>query len=58
MKITNVLQSILDGSIREPNKMWVDKSDECYNREIKSQLQNNDIEMHSTHKEGKAALPE
>ena len=36
MKITNVLQSILDGSIRKLNKMWVDKSDECCNREIKS----------------------
>ena len=38
--------------------MWVDKGSELYNRSMKSFLQNNDIEMYSTHNEGKSGIVE
>ena len=34
--ITNAFQKILDESNRKPNKMWVDKDSEFYNRLMKS----------------------
>ena len=51
--ITNDFQVFLDESNRKPNKIWVDKGSEFYNSWMKSFLQNNDIEMYSTHNEGK-----
>ena len=42
----------------KPNKIWVDKDSEFYNRSMKSFLQNNDIEMYSTHNEGKYVFAE
>ena len=33
--ITNVFQKILDESNRKPNKIWVDKGTEFYNRSMK-----------------------
>ena len=56
--ITNVFQKILDESNRKPNKIWVDKGTEFYNRSIKFFLQNNDIEMCSIHNEGKSLVAE
>ena len=37
--ITNAFQKILDESDRKPNKIWVDKGSEFYNRSMKSWLQ-------------------
>ena len=37
--ITNAFQKILDESGRKPNKIWVDKGSEFYNRSMKSWLQ-------------------
>ena len=54
--ITNAFQKVLDESNRKPNKVWVDKSSEFYNRSMKSFLQKNDIEMYSTHNEGKPVI--
>ena len=60
--IGNNFQKSLDESKsggRKPNQIWVD--DECsefYNRSMKSWLQDNDIEMYSTYKEGKFVLAE
>ena len=34
--ITNAFQKILDESNRQPNKTWVDKGSEFYNRSMKS----------------------
>ena len=51
IKITNAFQKTLDQSNCKPNKIWVDKSGEFYNRSMKSILQNNGIEMHSMHNE-------
>ena len=33
--ITNAFQKILDESGRKPNKIWVDKGNEFYNRSVK-----------------------
>ena len=34
--ITNAFRKILDHSNRKPNKIWVDKGSELYNRSMKS----------------------
>ena len=54
--ITNPFQKILKESNRKPNKIWVDKGSEFYNRSMKSWVEKNDIEMYSTHNEGKSAV--
>ena len=56
--IANSFQKILDNSKRKPNKIWVDKGSEFYNRSIKSWLEKIDIEMYSTHNEGKSVVAE
>ena len=56
--ITNAFQKILKESNRKPNKIWVDKGSECYNGSMKSWLEKNDIEMYSTHNEGKSVVAE
>ena len=38
--------------------MWVDKGRELYNRLMKSWLQDNSIEIYSTHHERKSAVAE
>ena len=43
--VTNAFQKIFGESNGKPNKIWVDKGTEFYNRSMKSCLQNNDIEM-------------
>ena len=58
VSIVNAFQSILKKSNRKPNKIWVDKGSEFYNRSMKSWLQKNDIEMYSTHNEGKSVVAE
>ena len=47
--ITNTFQRILEESNHKPNKMWVDRGSEFHNRSVESFLQNNGIEMYSTH---------
>ena len=56
--ITNTFQKILDESNRKPNKICVDKSSEFYNRSRKSWLEQNDMEMYSTHNKGKSVVDE
>ena len=41
----------MDESNCKPNKIWVEKGSEFYNRSMGSFLQNNDIEIYSTHNE-------
>ena len=55
--IINAFQN-LDESNRKPNKIWVDKCSEFYNRSIKSWLEKNDIGMYSTHNEIKSVVAE
>ena len=52
--IANPFQKLLDKSNRKQNKIWADKGSEFYNRSMKSFLQNNNIEMYSTHNQGKS----
>ena len=51
-------KKILDDSKRKPDKIWVDKGSEFYNRSMKSWLQDNDIVMYATHNEGKSVVDE
>ena len=57
IKITNNFQNNF-WWVYSPNKIWVDKRSEFYSRPIKSWLQNNGTEMHSTHNEGKSFVAE
>ena len=45
-------------SNRKPNKIWVDKGSECFNRSMKSCLEKNDIKMYSTHSERNSVVAE
>ena len=56
--ITNAFLNFLKESNRKPNKIWVDKSSEFYNRSMKSFLQNNNIELYLTYNEGKFVVAE
>ena len=47
---------MLKKSKRKPNRIWVDKCGEFYNRSMKSWLEKNDIEMYSTNNEGKSVV--
>ena len=55
ISIVNAFQIILKQSNCKPNKIWVDKGSEFYNS-FKKWLQDNNIEMYSTHNEGKSAI--
>ena len=56
--ITNAFQRVLKESKRNPDKIWVDKGSEFYNRSRKSWLEKNSIEMYSTNSEGKSVVAE
>ena len=56
--IVNAFQSILEYSKRKPNQIWVDQGSEFYNTHFKKWLKDNNIEMYSTHNEGKFAVAE
>ena len=56
--IVNVFQSTLDSSKIKPNKIWVDQGSEFYNTHFKKWLKDNNIEMYSTHNEGKSVVAE
>ena len=58
VSIVNAFQKNFGDSKRKPNKIWVDKRSEFYNRSMKSWLQDNDISMYSTHNEGKSVVAE
>ena len=54
--ITNAFQTVLNEPERKPNKIRVDKGSAFYNNSIKSWLQENNIEMYSTHNEEKSVV--
>ena len=43
-----------DKSTRKPNKIWVQKDTERYNKSIKSWLKDNGLKNYSAHNEGKS----
>ena len=51
--ITNDFKKVLTESNRKPNKIWIDKGSEFYNRSMKSWLQDNVIGIYSINDEGK-----
>ena len=56
--IANAFQSILDNSKRKPNKTWTDQGSESSNTHLKKWLKDNNIQMYSTHNEGKSVVAE
>ena len=62
--ITNAFQKILKESNRreaksegrKSDKIWTDKRSEFHNRSMHSWLEKNDIEMYSSHNEGKSFI--
>ena len=56
--IVDAFQKILKESNRKPNKIWVDKGSEFYNKSFKKWLKDNDIEMYSIHNKGKSVVAE
>ena len=56
--ITSNFQNILDELKCNPNKRWIDKSSEFYNRSITTWPGKNNIEMYSPHHEGKSVIAE
>ena len=56
--IIHAFQKISDETNCKPNKMWIDKGSEFYNRSMKSWLQDNNIEIYSIHNEGKSVVAE
>ena len=53
-----ILLKNLKESNRRPNKIWLDKGNEFYNRSMKPWLEKNDIEMYSMYNEGKSVAAE
>ena len=45
-------------SLRKQHKIFADKGSEFYNSSFKKWLKNNDIDMYSTHNEGKSVVAE
>ena len=43
---------------RKPEKIWVDRGREFYNKDVDSLMDDEDIEMYSTHNEGKSVVAE
>ena len=58
VSIVNAFQSILKKSNKRPNKIWVDKGSEFCNTHFKKWVKDNNIEMYSTHNEGKSVVAE
>ena len=58
VSIVNAFQKNLKESNRRRNKICVDKGSEFYNNFFKNWLKDNDIEMYSTHNEGKSVVAE
>ena len=58
LTLADAFRKILNNSTRKPNKIRVGKSSEFDNSSFKHWLKYNDIEMYSTHTEGKSVVAE
>ena len=57
--ITDALQKVSNEFRYKPSKIWVDKcSSEFYDRSMKQSLRDKNIDMYSTHNEGKSVVSE
>ena len=52
--INDDFQKVLDESKRKPNIIWINKGSKSYNRTMKSEIEESEIEMYLTHDEGKS----
>ena len=57
VSIVNLFQKIISKG-RKSHKIWVDEGSEFYNNFFKDFLKINNIEMNSTHNEGKSVIAE
>ena len=53
-----LFKKILRESNHKPNKIWIDKGTEYYNRSIELWLEKNIVTRYSTHNEGKSVVPQ
>ena len=51
-------KKVVNESSREPDKIWVDKGSEFYNKVFKNWLKDEGIEIYSTYNEGKSVVAE
>ena len=58
ISIVNAFNKIIKQSNRKPNKIWVDQEGEFYNNVFEKWPSDNDINMYSTHNEGKSVVAE
>ena len=56
--VYNFIQEILKKSLRNPNKIWIDKDSNFYNQLKKSWLEKTDIEIYSKYNEGRPVVAE
>ena len=55
--IVNAFKKIISEGCK-PNKIWVDRGSEFYNKSFNNFLRINNIEMYSTYNEGKSVVAE
>ena len=58
ISIVNAFDKIIKQSNKKTNKIWVDQGEEFYNNAFEKWLSDNDINMYSTHNEGKSVVAE
>ena len=56
--ISKAFQKVLDDSVREQNKIWVDQGSEFYNGSLNSSLHDNGIKMYSTDSKEESVVAE
>ena len=56
--IVNAFQNIVDSSKRKPSRIWIDQASKFYEKPFKKWLEDNGINMYSTHNEGKSVAAE
>ena len=56
--VINAFQNVLDKSDCKPSRISVDRGSGFYNNSFKKWLKDNNIEMYSTHNEGKSVVAE
>ena len=56
--ILNALKSVIEKSGRRPDKIWVDKGSEFYNKDFKNWAKSNNITIYSTYSESKSVVAE
>jgi len=57
-EILKAVKDVIKKSGREPEKIWVDKGSEFYNKDFKSWAEENSITIYSTYGESKSVVVE